>query len=124
MTFIFKALARRPSLLPMFPSPIIPRYLPLSSLPIISFFNQFPLRISLSARGISLAIESIKPITSSATAVIAPSTALITLIFFALAVSWSILSSPTPTLAIILHLSAFSTSSFTIFVLLLTTITS
>ena len=85
--FMFNALASLPSLLPMLPSPTIPRYFPFSSVPINSFFIQFPLRISLSARGISLAIDSIKPITNSATAVIAPSTALSTLMLFSFAAS-------------------------------------
>ena len=121
--FMFNDFACLASFFPMFPNPTIPRYFPLSSLPINSFLIQFPLRTSLSARGISLAIDNIRPITSSATAFIAPSTALITLMFFSFAAFSSILSRPTPTLAIILHLSAFSISSLTNLVLLRTTTT-
>ena len=118
--FMLRPFANLPSRLPMFPHPISPRYFPLSSVPLSSFFNHSPFRIPLSPLGICLARENIKPKTSSATAVIAPSTALITRMFFAFAVSSSILSKPTPTLAIILHLSAFSISSFVSFVLLRT----
>ena len=117
---MLSALACLASFFPMFPSPTIPRYFPESSVPISSFFNHLPFRISLSARGISLASESINPKTSSATAFIAPSTAFITRIPFAFAASTSMLSRPTPTRAIILHFDALSIISFVIFVLLLT----
>ena len=118
---MLSALAYLASFFPIFPSPTIPRYFPESSVPISSFFNHFPFRISLSALGISLASESINPKTSSATAFIAPSTAFMTLIPFVFAASTSMLSSPTPTRAIILHLFVLSIISFVIFVLLRTT---
>ncbi len=84
---MLNARASRPNLFPIFPSPIIPRYFPLSSVPLSCFFSHSPFLIALSPRGICRAIESIKPKTSSATAFIAPSTALITRMFFALAAS-------------------------------------
>ena len=121
---MFSARASLASLFPMLPNPTMPRYFPASSVPMSSFFIQLLLRSSLSARGMSRAIASINPITNSATAFIAPSTALITRMFFSLAVLVSILSRPTPTRAIILHLVAFSTRSFVMVVLLRTTIIS
>src|SRR3989337_759102 len=54
---MFNALANLPSFLPMLPNPTIPRYFPLSSVPINSFLSQFPFRISLSASGIWLKKE-------------------------------------------------------------------
>ena len=84
---MFSARANLPSRFPIFPRPTIPRYFPRSSVPISSFLIQFPFRTSLSARGISLARENINPKTNSATAFIAPSTALITRMFFSFAAS-------------------------------------
>ena len=62
------------------------------------------------------------PIANSETALIAASGALITRIFLASAALTSILSSPTPTLAMIFALFAASMISAVIFVLLLTII--
>src|SRR6476619_8286946 len=122
--FIRSPFASLPTFLPMFPTPIIPRYLPFSSIPISSFFIHFPDFNAESALGMLLARAIISPITNSATAFIAASAALITLIPFDSAYSVSILSKPTPTLAIIFTLVAASIIGFVILVLLLTTITS
>ena len=117
---MLSARASLPNLFPIFPKPIIPRYFPRSSVPLSSFLSQFPFLISRSPLAVCLAKDNINPKTNSATAFIAPSTALITRMFFVFAASSSILSSPTPTRAIILQLSAFSISSLVSFVLLLT----
>ncbi len=83
-----------------------------------------PFFISLSAKVKFLANESINPITNSATALIADSGEFTTSTLFCKADPISILSSPTPTLPIILAFVAFEITSLVILVLLLTTITS
>ena len=79
--------ASRASLFPILPKPIIPKYFPRSSVPFSSFLSHLPSRIALSPLPVCLARDNMKPKTNSATAFIAPSTALITRIFFALAAS-------------------------------------
>src|ERR687897_496901 len=95
-----------------------------SFVPMRSFLIQLPRLVSASALGMLLARDIMNPITSSATAVEAASGALITLIFFVSAALTSILSSPTPTRAIILAWVAASTISSVTLVLLLTIRTS
>src|SRR6476619_856502 len=122
--FIRRPFASLPTFLPMLPTPIIPRYLPFNSIPISSFFIHFPSFNAESAFGMLLAKAIISPITNSPTAFKAASAALITLILFDSAYSVSMLSKPTPTLAIIFTLAAESITGLVILVLLLTTITS
>ena len=84
---MLSARANLPNLLPIFPNPIIPKYFPRSSVPFSSFLSHFPSRIALSPLAVCRAKDNIKPKTNSATAFIAPSTALITRMFFTLAAS-------------------------------------
>ena len=84
---MLSARASRPNLFPIFPKPTIPKYFPRSSVPINSFLSHCSFLIALSALAVCLARDNIKPKTNSATAFIAPSTALITRIFFVLAAS-------------------------------------
>ena len=87
MIFMFNARASLPNLFPILPKPIIPKYFPRSSVPFSSFLSHCPSLIALSPLPVCLARDNIKPKTNSATAFIAPSTALITRMSFVLAAS-------------------------------------
>ncbi|BAA30494.1 119aa long hypothetical protein [Pyrococcus horikoshii OT3] len=103
---------------------MIPMVLPSSSIPIASFFAHTPSLIFLSAKAIFLATENINPTASSATLLELAAGALTTSIPFSLAASTSMLSKPTPALAITLSFGALSITLLVTLGLLLTIIAS
>ena len=109
---------------PILPIPITPRVLFLSSIPINAFFSHFPALVDLSAIAILRIVLKMSPIVCSATVIEVDSGALTTIIPFWVAAFTSTLSTPTPALAMILRLSAFSMTSAGNLVLLLMRIAS
>ena len=107
---------------PILPIPITPRVLFLSSTPINFFFSHLPSLTDLSAIDILRAMLKINPIVCSATVTDVDSGELTTMIPFSVAASRSMLSTPTPALAMICKLSAFLIMSLVNFVRLLTII--
>ncbi len=87
--------------LAILPYPIKPRFLPLSSLPLICFFAHTPPLSILSERTIFLTEESRWPMVSSTTAFVDAPGVLQTVTPLDVAASMSILSTPTPALMII-----------------------
>ena len=123
ITFISRADAKIPVLLPIRPRPIIPNVLPLNSLPRIEFLIH---RLSFrdwSANGIERARLTAREIVNSATALVEASTDVNTGILFFSAVEESILSIPVPGLQINSRIFPELITDSVIFVLLRTTTT-
>ena len=96
MTFISRPSARLAATCPILPSPMTPRVLPVSSVPISPFFFQFPVRVRRSALGMCLESEQISEIASSAVVTVFPRGVFMTMTPLSVAACRSTLSMPTP----------------------------
>ena len=93
-------------------------------MPMNLFFSHFPALVDSSATAILRIADKINPMVCSATVIVVDSGALTTMIPFSVAAATSMLSTPTPALAMIFRFSAFSITSLVTLVLLLTRIAS
>ena len=96
MTFIFRPRARSQTIPPMFPAPITPSVLPVSSTPMNLDFSHFPACVDSEASGIWRATANIIAIACSAVVIILPKGVFITMTPCFDAASLSTLSVPMP----------------------------